>query len=85
MSQRVNAVIYQPLPEDPGTGRILWSTQAPAEALQQDTKNAWIATEEFSPEYDATHVVQDYRLIQTHRFEVVTQDGVTRVLVPIDA
>lgn len=82
---RINAVIYQPLPDDPGTGRILWSTQSELEALEQDTNNAWIPTEDFSPEYDSTHVVENYRLVQTHRFETVEVGGVeTRVLVPID-
>lgn len=85
MSQRINAVIYQPLPDDPGTGRILWATQAPIEALEQDDRFAWISTEQFSAEYDATHCVENYRLVQTHRFETVDVDGVeTRVLVPID-
>lgn len=83
---RVNAVIYEPLPDDPSTGRIRWATQAPLEALEQETRFSWIVTEDFSPEYDATHCVQDYRLVQTHRFETVEIDGVeTRVLVPIDA
>lgn len=82
---RVNAVIYEPLPDDPGTGRILWATQAPLGAMELETR-AWIATEEFSPEYDSTHVVENYRLVQTHRFETVEVGGVeTRVLVPIDA
>lgn len=82
---RVNAVIYEPLPDDPGTGRILWATQAPLGALEQDTRFSWIATEEFSPEYDATHCVENYRLVQTHRYETVEVGGIeTRVLVPID-
>lgn len=63
----INAVIYEPLPDDPTSGRILWSTQAPAGAMAMETR-PWIVTAEYDGEYDRSHKVEAGQLVQTHRW-----------------
>lgn len=65
--QTINAVIFEPLPNDPSSGRILWTTQAPLGALELETR-PWIATEDYDPQLDQTHRVEGGRLVQTHRW-----------------
>lgn len=52
----INAVVFEPLPDDPTSGRILWSTQAPAGAMALETR-PWIEVDPYAPNYDATHKV----------------------------
>lgn len=76
------AVIYEPLPGDPSSGKILWSTQAPLAALQRETR-PWIATPTFDPEFDRTHKVEGGLLVQTHQW-VLSEGGRRLHVIPLD-
>lgn len=69
----INAVIYEPLPDDPASGRILWSTRAPAGAMAMEPR-PWIQTAEFDGEYDRSHKIEGGQLVQTHRW-ILDGDG----------
>jgi hypothetical protein len=56
------AVIYEPLPNDPRSGRILWGTSTTAGALALETR-PWIPVDVLKPDYDETHKVVDRKLV----------------------
>lgn len=73
MTNNVTAVIYEPLPDDPDSGRILWVTQAPAGAMLLEPR-PWIPADDADPEIDQTHKVKARQLVQTHRW-ILDGDG----------
>jgi hypothetical protein len=67
MADNISAVIYEPLPDDPSSGRILWSTVAPPGAMAMETR-PWVPTLVYDADYDRSHKVEAGQLVQTHRW-----------------
>ncbi|KQV66647.1 hypothetical protein [Caulobacter sp. Root343] len=78
MKEPIPAVIYEALPNDPTSGRILWATQAPPGALMLETR-PWIATDLYDAQVDQTHKVEAGRLVQTHQWVLDEQGRRLRV------
>lgn len=55
------AVIYQPLPNDPSSGTVLWTTEATEQALQASSL-PWVEVTEMRC-FGATHKVLSGKLV----------------------